>query len=137
MQNIHASCFEFKKRGVVLRGDSGSGKSDVLLRAIMGYGAKLISDDRTDVCVKKSTLIASSPKNIAGKIEVRGVGIKTIPYKKNTKVCLVVDLFTDILQQERMPEECFCQIEGVYIKNIKLYSRESSVVDKIISELIY
>ena len=61
MQNIHASCFEFKKRGVILRGDSGSGKSDVLLKAIVGYGAKLISDDRTDVCIKKSTLIASSP----------------------------------------------------------------------------
>jgi len=82
--NIHATCVLLGRAGVafgapatcgiLLLGKSGAGKSDVALRLI-ALGARLVSDDRTDLFLERSKLFARAPKRIAGLIEARGLGV--------------------------------------------------------------
>ena len=96
---LHASCVEFHKKGVLLLGPSGSGKSELALRLIL-QGARLVADDCVLFDVK--TLQAVCPDNLRGKIEMRGVGIVPIPCKSKTKIHLCVALCPRA-QVERFP----------------------------------
>jgi HPr kinase/phosphorylase len=74
MITIHATTVSLDGRGVILRGPSGSGKSDLALRLI-NEGALLVADDQTILFVESGRMMAQPPAEIAGKMEVRGVGI--------------------------------------------------------------
>lgn len=89
--NIHASCVAIGKHGVLILGDSGAGKSDLALRLI-DDGARLVSDDRTELYVSRGMLHARAPKSIAGLLEARGLGIVALPFVKNVKLGLAVKL---------------------------------------------
>ena len=71
---LHASTVAIQGRAVLIEGLSGSGKSDLALRLI-DRGAALVSDDYTLVKHRGDGLVACAAPNIAGKIEVRGLGI--------------------------------------------------------------
>ena len=73
-EQIHATCIALDRTGVLLLGDAGAGKSDLALRLI-DEGARLIADDRVDLTAKGTHLLASAPPALAGKLEVRGIGI--------------------------------------------------------------
>lgn len=89
--------------GVLLRGPSGSGKSDLALRMI-DAGARLVADDRVELRVDRDRLMATAPAALAGLLEVRGVGIVPMPAAPEAEVGLVVDLVPrDAV--ERLPEE--------------------------------
>jgi len=133
MKNIHATCISFKRKGVLIIGKSGSGKSDLALRMIMQKGAKLVSDDRTDI----SKGFAFPPKNIEGLLEIRGIGIKRFPFLKKQKIHLIVELAQNIKEIERMPEPDFYEIEGVKLPKIKLYPFEQSALDKLEATITY
>ena|SRR5215469_15183531 len=102
MTNIHASCAMIGRRGVLILGESGQGKSDLLLR-LMDEGARLVADDRTELYVTKGRLMARAPKSIAGLMEVRGLGIVAQPFAKSAAVALAVRLGVS----ERLPENAF------------------------------
>jgi len=99
--NIHASCVRIAEAGarfgapasagVLLIGKSGAGKSDLALRLI-GRGALLVSDDRTDLFVRRGKLMASAPRSLAGLLEIRGAGIVELPHARDAAVVLVLDL---------------------------------------------
>jgi len=89
--NIHACCVAVNGRGVLLLGGSGAGKSDLALRLI-DDGAKLVSDDRTELSVERGKLWARAPKSIAGLIEVRGLGIVALPFAPKAVIALAVKL---------------------------------------------
>lgn len=92
------------RHGVLILGESGQGKSDLLLR-LMDEGAKLVADDRTELYAAKGRLCARPPQSIAGLIEVRGLGIVTQPFAKSTVLALTVRLGVP----ERLPEPAFFQ----------------------------
>ncbi|MEP7316972.1 MAG: HPr kinase/phosphatase C-terminal domain-containing protein [Sphingomicrobium sp.] len=98
---LHATCVANDGRAVLLIGPTGSGKSDLALR-LFDRGFGLVSDDQTMVRKEGARLIASAPLTIAGKIEVRGIGIVEIPALGDTPVALVVELTSDI---QRMPDD--------------------------------
>ncbi|WP_188262473.1 HPr kinase/phosphorylase [Azospirillum tabaci] len=89
--------------GVLLRGPSGSGKSDLALRMIEA-GALLVADDRVELRVDNGRLMATAPAALAGLLEVRGVGIMPMPTATEAEVGLVVDLVPRGAV-ERLPEE--------------------------------
>lgn len=101
--NIHASCIAIGKRGVLILGDSGAGKSDLALRLI-DDGARLVSDDRTELYVSRGMLHARAPKSIAGLLEVRGLGIVALPFAKDVTLGLAVRLG---VPPKRLPDTAF------------------------------
>jgi len=112
MVNIHASCVLLGDAGktfgapqdaaVLLLGESGKGKSDLALRLIE-RGAKLVSDDRTEVFVRDRALFARAPKALAGLLEVRGLGIVALPFATEARIALAVEMMEEGYVP-RMPE---------------------------------
>jgi RNase adaptor protein for sRNA GlmZ degradation len=98
----HATAVAFDGTAVLLRGPSGAGKSDLALRLI-DRGWLLVSDDQTLLCKKDGRLYASAPDTIAGKIEVRGLGLRDVPSLPEAPVAMLVDLVS-AEQIERLPE---------------------------------
>lgn len=128
--NIHASCIALDNQGVLLTGISGCGKSDLALRLING-GAKLVSDDRTDLRAEQGTLIASAPAAIAGLIEVRQVGLLRMPCVEQVKIALVIELAAPETRLERMPHAETAEFLGITVRRLRLHPFEASTPAKI------
>lgn len=126
MNPIHASCVAIGGRAVLIAGPSGSGKSDLALRLI-DRGARLVSDDYTEVTVAGTTLIARAPATIAGQIEVRGLGIMARPALTDAPVALRIEAG----EPERMPELASWAMEGIAIPMIRLNLLEPSAPLKV------
>lgn len=104
MVNIHASCVLLADAakafgappdaGVLLLGESGKGKSDLALRLIE-RGAKLVADDRCEISARDGALYARAPQSLAGLIEVRGAGIIALPYAREARIALAVEMMEE------------------------------------------
>jgi len=88
---IHATCVAIARRGILILGPSGSGKSSLGL-ALIALGGRLVSDDRTIVTNKKGRLIAKCHPSIRGLIEARGLGLIRAAPLASARVALIVDL---------------------------------------------
>jgi len=128
MTLIHGTCVALDGAAVLLRGPSGSGKSDLALR-LLDDGARLISDDQTFVKMHEGRLVATAPKAIAGKMEVRGVGILFVESKNSGILKLVVDLAVD--SPERMPDPETTEILGIALPLLRLNPFEASATAKL------
>lgn len=124
---VHATTVAIGGRAVMLVGPSGSGKSDLALRLI-DRGARLVSDDYTELTLADRILFAAAPKPIAGQMEVRGIGIVDMPHLDAVPVALVVCLDARV---ERMPEPATCTFAGCAIPAIALSAFEASAPIKI------
>jgi serine kinase of HPr protein (carbohydrate metabolism regulator) len=100
-ETVHASTVATDGRAVVIMGPSGSGKSDLALR-LLDRGFTLVSDDQTVVKRDGDRLVASAPPNIAGKLEIRGIGIVDMETVGSVPVALLVELTSEI---QRLPDE--------------------------------
>lgn len=134
---IHATCVALPEGGVLLRGESGAGKSDLALRLIDG-GARLVADDQTVLTRDGARLIARAPATIAGLIEARGVGILRLPPQRlapEVVVALIVDL-VDPSRIERLPDAEREELLGVSLRRVSLAAFEVSTPAKIRLALI-
>lgn len=100
-ETVHASTVAIDGRAVLISGPSGAGKSDLTLR-LLDRGFTLVSDDQTIVRREDDWLIASAPPSIAGKLEIRGIGIIDMDSVDDVPVSLLVELTSDI---QRLPDE--------------------------------
>jgi HPr kinase/phosphorylase len=129
MIQVHASCVAVDGTGVLLRGPSGSGKSDLALRLI-DTGAGLIADDRTDLQVRDGIVWATAPTEIAGLIEVRGIGVLRLDAVVGIGVGLVIDLI-DTGRVDRHPDAETCDLEGIAVPVLALSPFEASAPAKV------
>jgi serine kinase of HPr protein (carbohydrate metabolism regulator) len=100
-ETVHASTVTRDGRAVLITGPSGSGKSDLALR-LLDRGFTLVSDDQTVVKKDGNRLLASAPPTIAGKLEIRGMGIVEMDRVDNVPVALIAELTGDI---QRLPDD--------------------------------
>lgn len=126
---IHASCVSIKGKAVLIMGDSGSGKSDLALRFI-DEGATLVSDDYVQIALNGKDLLANPAPNISGLLEVRGIGLLSLPFISNIAIKLVVNLVNHE-QIERMPEPKFFSCLEQEVPLLSLNSFDASATAKI------
>ena len=128
LKRIHSTSVVIDDNGVLILGDSGSGKSDLALRLI-DNGATLISDD-ISICRKSSdNIYLYCPPEIKGLLEVREIGIITVPFVERIKLRLVVNLKSN--NNERFPKDSFFRILGIKVPIINIEGKNSSAVAKI------
>lgn len=94
MLRLHASCAARDGAGVLLLGRSGAGKSDLLLR-LVDRGFDLVADDQ--VLVENRT--ARPADNVAGLIEIRGVGLLRLAHVAPVTLRLVLALDHPTMQE--------------------------------------
>jgi len=90
--------------GVMIEGTSGSGKSDLALRLIEACPWRrtvLVADDSVLISVEQDRIIARPPGTIEGEMEIRGIGIATVPFRDMVRLRAIVRLSSDI---NRMPD---------------------------------
>jgi UPF0042 nucleotide-binding protein len=127
--NIHATLVSLGGQGVLLRGPPGAGKSDLALRLI-GAGAMLVADDQVDIATIAGALHGAVPAAIAGLIEIRGVGIRRMPYLPECRLALIVDL-VEPNAVERLPEPETVEILGISVSRLRLDPFEASAPMKV------
>jgi len=110
-QMLHGTAISIGGHGVLIMGESGSGKSDLALRLI-DRGAILISDDVVFLETHDNVPILTVAPNIAGKIEVRGVGISSVDFLASAPLRLIVQ-FIDA--PDRLPEDIARASIGDYV----------------------
>ena len=79
---------------------------------------------------KNKKIIATAPRTIAGKLEVRGLGIVDFPYRENASLVLVLDLINEGAVA-RLPKIDFVDYFDIKIPNLRILSFESSAVEKV------
>jgi serine kinase of HPr protein (carbohydrate metabolism regulator) len=126
---LHATAIAIDGRAVLLRGASGSGKSDLALRLI-DAGARLVADDQSELRREGDRIIARAPPTIAGLVEVRGIGILRIESLAEAPVALIVDLVAPEAV-ERLPEPRHETIFGVAVPLLELAPFEASAAAKL------
>lgn len=105
--SIHATAVVAGDRGILIRGPSGWGKSRLALDLILAGQAGqipptlLVGDDRVRLTVNGTRLIVAGVPELAGKIEIRGLGIRSVDFAEQAPVAVVVDL--DAADAERLP----------------------------------
>lgn len=107
---VHGTAIALGDRAALLRGASGSGKSDLALRAISmpvsqfgGALFELVADDQVLVGMDDSGLTVLPPPEVAGLIEVRGIGVIRVHHRVKARLDLFVDL-VDRQNVERLPD---------------------------------
>lgn len=103
-KSVHGTLVALDGVGALLRGPSGSGKSDLALRflylpAMPGGGTSaaarplLVADDQVILRRDGGEVVASCPPTLAGRIEVRGCGIARLDrHAPLAKLKLIADL---------------------------------------------
>lgn len=128
MVRVHGTCIDLGGAGVLLRGPSGSGKSDLALRLI-DTGAQLVADDQVELRRVGRDVRASAPAALRGKMEVRGVGIVAMTPSADAPLRLVIDLAGAPV--ERLPEPATAELEGVAVPLLRLDAFEASAAAKV------
>jgi HPr kinase/phosphorylase len=129
MIRVHGTCVALSGKGVLLRGPPASGKSDLALRLVDG-GALLVADDQTELYLEADRIIARAPAVIAGRLEVRGVGIVSARSLDKAPLELVIDLVSPD-RIERMPDPRFWSCFGRPVPLLRLAPFESSAPTKV------
>lgn len=117
-------------RGVLIEGPSGVGKSDLALRALES-GWRLVADDRAVVFASGGRLYGKAPDSLAGLIEVRGLGILSMPAIGFAEVVAVVRCIDAPSGVERLPEPRLETVSGLSVPVFDLWPLEPAAPAKI------
>jgi HPr kinase/phosphorylase len=126
--SVHASAVLVGDHAVLIRGPSGSGKSRLAFDLIMAGRARqipaamLVGDDRVHLEVAQGRLMVRAVRELAGLIEVRGLGIRRCDFAEQAVVGLVVDLSAADAERMPAPDALFTAIDGVILPRIPVAS---------------
>ncbi len=138
----HATTLDIKGVGVMIRGDSGIGKSECAL-ALIERGHSLVADDLTSIrLVDERELTASSRELNRGYMECRGIGIINIAemfgiksMRLEKRIDLVVSLkewTPEVVEERTGLEENTYEILGIPVPHIEFYVRPGRDIGRLI-----
>ena len=118
----NVTCVAVRGRGILIEGPPGSGKSTLALDLI-DRGAVLVGDDGVALERRGEAMWALPPPNIAGRLEVRGVGIVTIP-AADAPLALVLTLGA---RGDRLPPPAQREIAGLPLPWLRFDSADQAI----------
>jgi HPr kinase/phosphorylase len=122
--SVHASAVLVGTRAVLIRGPSGAGKSrlafDLILAGRSGQlpPAMLVGDDRVHLDTVNGEVRVRPAPELAGLIEIRGLGIRRCDFAAEAMVALVVDLDAGDAERLPPPESLQIRLNGVLVPRI-------------------
>jgi HPr kinase/phosphorylase len=122
--SVHASAVLVGNRAVLIRGPSGAGKSrlafDLILAGRSGQlpTAILVGDDRVHLDTVGEQLWVRPALELAGLIEIRGLGIRRCDFAGEAVVGLVVDLAADDAARLPPAEALQTLVNGVLLPRV-------------------
>lgn len=130
---IHASAVLVGAKAVLIRGPSGSGKSQLVLALLQAAQAgqlpfaRLVADDRAHVEAVHGRLLVRPAPALAGLLERRGLGIDRLEAEPVAAVGWVVDLAAE--DASRLPEKSVQEavIEGIRLPRLAVASAEAAL----------
>lgn len=132
--SIHASAVLVGASAVLIRGPAGSGKSRLSFELLMAARsgrlpfARLVSDDRTHVEAVNGRLLARPPAPIAGLLEIRGLGLRRLPFEPVAVVGLVVDLGTPG-ERLPLPDHRQTEIDGITLPRLAVAAGQDALLE--------
>lgn len=139
-ETVHATAIAIGRRAALIRGPSGAGKSDLALRCLAAPKSQLfaaepvhlVADDQVILSRHGGPILVSAPHNLQGKLEVRGVGILTVPSVITAELVLVADLVA-AGAYERLPDpERRVRLLGLDLPLIEIVAFETSAALKVL-----
>ena len=112
---MHASCVDVNGSGVLIIGRSGSGKSSLAIN-LLALGSTLVADDQCELVKKNNRYLISKPASLPNSIEIRGIGLVSVPMVGETSLDWVVNM--DEAETERMPNLRFTEIDGYKVPTV-------------------
>jgi HPr kinase/phosphorylase len=131
--SVHASAVSVGDRAVLIRGPSGSGKSrlafDLILAGRSGQipPAVLVGDDRVHLQANRGQIMVQPAPELAGLIEIRGLGIRRCDFVAEAVVGLVVDLSAADAERLPAPEALLTHIHGVMLPRIPVQAGHAAL----------
>jgi serine kinase of HPr protein (carbohydrate metabolism regulator) len=117
-------------KGVLIEGESGSGKSDLALRCL-AHGFRLVADDRTRLWVCEGRLFGAAPEPLSGLIELRGLGVLAEAARRMAEVRLVARCLEPADSLERLPDRDTHVLMGVTLPKVSVRPFEASAPEKL------
>jgi HPr kinase/phosphorylase len=136
---VHGTCVALGRSAALLRGPSGSGKSDLALRFLFLARRRpaalepptLVADDQVRIRREGGRLLVEAPATLRGKLEVRGLGIVEMKSAAEAELVLVADLVA-AGEVERMPDaDATVSLLGLDVAAIRLAAAEPSAPIKL------
>ncbi len=121
---VHACAVLVGAHALLIRGPSGSGKSQLALKLISAGQsgllpfARLVADDRIRLEACHGRLLVRAPDALAGLIEVHGLGIRQLPHEPVAVIGSVVELAAPDAQ--RLPERAEVEVEGIKLSQLRI-----------------
>jgi HPr kinase/phosphorylase len=112
---MHATCVDVNGSGVLIVGRSGSGKSSLAIN-LLALGSTLVADDQCELVRKNNRFRISKPASLPKSIEIRGIGLVSVPMVNETSLDWIVNM--DEVEKERMPTPRFTKIGGFRVPTI-------------------
>jgi HPr kinase/phosphorylase len=131
--SIHASALLVGPRAILIRGPSGSGKSQLALALISAAQAgilrfaRLVADDRAVLVKHHGRIVVRPVAALAGLIEVRGLGIQRLPHESAAVLGRVVDLAAPDAKRLPMAQECETVLDGLTFPRLGVAPREAAL----------
>jgi HPr kinase/phosphorylase len=122
--SVHATAVKVGQRAVLIRGPSGAGKSrlafDLILAGRSGQlpTTVLVGDDRVRLDTVGGELWVRPAMELAGLMEIRGLGVRRLDFADEAPVGLVVDLAADDAERLPPPEALETTLYGVKLPRI-------------------
>jgi len=124
--SVHASAVRVGDRAVLIRGPSGAGKSrlafDLILAGRAGQlpPAVLVGDDRVHLDTVAGQLRVRPARELAGLIEIRGLGVRHCDFVEEALVGLVADLAAEDAERLPPPQALSIHLNGVLLPRIPI-----------------
>lgn len=135
-ERVAASCILLGSRGLLVRGPSGSGKSALcwaLLQDPAPFAhAALVGDDQLWLRPANGRVVAEPAPAIAGRIEIRGLGIVPLDFEPRARIALVADL-VPLEAIERLPAADDLQTElcGIALPRLAVPASDLSAAQRL------